>query len=182
MTLQCFEGPAPTPSFDDQTGVLIRPIRPDDEPLIVRFHATLSERSVYFRYFHMMALSCRTAHQRLAKICSVDPAHEIVLVGERKSPEFGDTEIVGVGRLVKAVDKNEAEFAVLISDAFHHHGLGTELVRRLVAIARELKLARVTAEILPENDQMLGICRALGFQTQYCPGEHLVKAELLLKS
>ena len=166
--------------FEDGTKVLIRPIRPDDEPLMVRFHATLSERSVYLRYFHMMNLGCRVAHERLARICVIDYDCEMVLVVERESPEAAKREILAAGRLVKADRANEAEFAVLISDQFHGHGLGTELVRRLLEIARAEKLQRVTADILPENDHMLRVCSLLGFQLQHSIGEHVVKATLAL--
>jgi acetyltransferase len=158
--------------FEDGTNVLIRPIRPEDEPLMVRFHATLSERSVYLRYFHMMNLDCRVDHERLRRICLIDYDREMVLAVER------DGEILAAGRLVKAEHANEAEFAVLISDAFHGHGLGTELIRRLIEIARVENLDRVTADILPENDQMLRVCSLLGFQLQHSVEEHVVKASI----
>lgn len=168
--------------FEDGTTVLIRPIRPDDEPLLVRFHATLSEHSVYLRYFHMMNLDCRVAHERLARICVIDYDREMVLVVERQNPETAEREILAAGRLVKADQADEAEFAVLISDAFHGHGLGTELVRRLLEIARDEKLDRVTADILPENDHMLRVCSLLGFQLRHSIEEHVVKAVISLKA
>ena len=157
--------------FEDGNEVLIRPIRPEDEPAIARFHATLSERSVYLRYFHMMKLDCRVAHERLARICNIDYDREMVLVVERE----GD--IVAVGRLVKSDDASEAEFAVLISDEVHGHGLGTELLRRLIEIGRDDRLKRITAEILPDNDHMLHICRLLGFELKHSPADHVVRAE-----
>ena len=67
----------------DGAEVLIRPIRPEDEPMMVKFHETLSERSVYLRYFHLMNLSQRIAHERLTRICFIDYDREMALVAER---------------------------------------------------------------------------------------------------
>jgi acetyltransferase len=153
---------------------LIRPVRPEDEPRMVRFHGTLSDRSVYLRYFHLMNFDQRVAHERLARICFVDYDREMVLVAEQED------EILAVGRLTRARQGNEAELAVLISDAMQGHGLGTELFRRLIEIARAEGLERVTAEILPENDHMVKICRMLGFGLRYSIDEHVVKADLPL--
>ena len=161
--------------FENSTAVLIRPIRPEDEPMLARFHATLSERSVYLRYFHMIPLDTRIAHERLTRICFIDYDREIVLVAERE----GD--ILAVGRLTKAHHANEAEFALLTSDRFQGQGLGTELLKRLLEIARIEGLDRVTADILGENRQMIEICRLLGFRLKHAVGEGVVKAELGMK-
>jgi len=152
--------------FDDGEEVLIRPIRPEDEPLIVRFHGKLSERSVYLRYFHLVNLAERVSHQRLVRICFNDYNREIALVVVRRNAPAHEAEILAVGRLVKAHAANEAELAVLIADEYQGHGLGTELWRRLVEIAGAEKIDQVTAEILPENLQMIEICRLLGFRLE----------------
>lgn len=168
--------------FDDGTEAVIRPIRPSDEPMMVVFHTTVSERSVYLRYFHMMSLDRRVSHERLRRICFIDYDRDIVLVAERRHPETAEQQILAVGRLNKARQVNEAEFAVLIGDEFQGHGLGTELVRNLLEIARAEKLDRVTADILPENDNMLRVCRLFGFRLQHSVEEHVVKADLALES
>jgi acetyltransferase len=161
--------------------VLIRPIRPEDEPVIARFHATLSEHSVYLRYFHMIPLDSRIAHERLARICVPDTNRELVLVAERRDPVTEEREILAVARLSKEDQAEEAEFAVLTSDKFQRHGLGTELLRRLVEVARAEGLDRVTADILAENRQMIEICLLLGFRLHYA-GNSIVKAELELRA
>jgi acetyltransferase len=152
--------------LDDGEEVMIRPIRPEDEPAMVRFHGKLSERSVYLRYFHLLNLDERVSHQRLVRICFNDYNREIALVVEHADPSTHQPEILAVGRLVKAHAANEAELAVLIADEYQGHGLGTELWRRLVEVARAEKLERATAEILPENLQMIEICRLLGFRLE----------------
>ncbi len=166
--------------LDDGMEILIRPIRPEDEPLMVRFHGTLSERSVYLRYFHLSSVDYRVSHERLRRICFVDYDREIALVAERTDPATAEREILAVGRLARLPRTNEAEFAILIGDAFQHHGLGTEMLERLVEIARAEKLTRVTADILPENDHMLRVCKLLGFRLRYSMEERVIKAELLL--
>jgi acetyltransferase len=166
----------------DGTSVTIRPIRPEDEALVVRFHESLSEQSVYLRYFHMLGLRQRVAHERLIRICFIDYDREMALVAERRDPETGKHQIVAVGRLSKRRGGNDAEFAALVSDSFQRRGLGTELVRRLLEVGRAEKLGRITAEILPENHAMQRICEALGFQLHHLPDDRTVKAEITLEA
>jgi acetyltransferase len=148
----------------DGTPITIRPIRPEDEPLMIAFHQTLSEQSVYLRYFHALALSQRVAHERLIRICFTDYDREIALVAEHNDPTSGVREIIAVGRLIKLHGTDTAEFALVISDRFQRCGLGAELLRRLLEVGREERIGRIVAEILPENSAMLHICQRLGFQ------------------
>jgi acetyltransferase len=153
--------------FEDGTEVVIRPIRPEDERLIVSFHAKLSERSIYQRYFHVLTLDQRVSHDRLVKVCFGDYDREIALVAEWSDPNTHQKEILAVGRLSKAHLLNEAELAVLIEDEYQGRGLGTELSRRLIEIARSEKLDRVTVEVLGANRQMLEVCSLLGFDLEH---------------
>jgi len=146
------------------TSVLLRPIRPEDEPLMVKFHQTLSDRSVYLRYFYSLSLSSRVSHDRLVRICFVDYDREMAIVAEHRDTT-GEHRILGVGRLVKSHAKNEGEVAVLISDACQNQGLGTELFRRVIQVARDEKLDHIDAEILPDNLSMKKIAKRLGFRT-----------------
>ncbi|MDZ4875454.1 MAG: Peptidyl-lysine N-acetyltransferase Pat [Chroococcidiopsis cubana SAG 39.79] len=147
----------------DGTIVTIRPIRPEDEPLMVQFHQTLSEESVYFRYFHLIKLSQRIAHERLTRICFIDYDREMALVTEYHHPQTSTREILAVGRLSKLHGFNEAEFAILVGDRHQRQGLGTELLSRLLQVGRDEKLARITGEILAENRAMQKVCEKLGF-------------------
>ncbi|HEU4369662.1 MAG TPA: bifunctional acetate--CoA ligase family protein/GNAT family N-acetyltransferase [Methylomirabilota bacterium] len=150
----------------DGTRFSIRPIRPEDEPLMAAFHATLSARSVYLRYLSPIALSQRVAHARLSSICFVDYDRDVVLVAEREGAERA---IVAVGRLSKLHWRDEAEFALLVSDALQRQGLGSELLRRLVGIGRREKLRRIVGYVSAENADMLRVARAAGFQTRRSP-------------
>jgi acetyltransferase len=171
----------------DGVEMIIRPIRPEDEPLMVKFHETLSDQSVYYRYFHFIKLSQRVAHERLMHICFVDYVSEMALVAEYKNPATQEYEIHGVGRLIKIhgvgrlikhPEVNEAEFAMIVSDAWQKRGLGRELLHRLIAVGRDWKLARITADILPDNIDMQRVAQKLGFQQHYDSQERLMKAHI----
>jgi len=164
----------------DGTPVTIRPIRPEDEPGMVRFHESLSERSVYYRYFHMMNIEQRTTHERLRRICFIDYDREMVLVAERRKSETGESEILGVGRMSKVQWINEAEVAVLISDRWQGRGLGKELLARLLIVGANEKLDRLTAEILPDNRDVMHVCEKLGFSLEHSLEDEVVKAEFKL--
>jgi acetyltransferase len=147
----------------DGTQVTIRPIRPEDEPLMVQFHATLSERSVYLRYFCSLSLSTRVEHERMVRICFGSYDRGFALVADRKNPETGQHELLGVGRF-SAINRTEAEAAVLVSDRWQGRGLGTELLTRVVHAAREEKFEKLSGEILRDNLATQAIFKKVGFR------------------
>jgi acetyltransferase len=144
--------------------VTIRPIRPEDEPLMIKFHERLSERTVSLRYFQAIKLSARVAHERLTKICFIDYDREMVLVTVRQ--KNGEPEIIAVGRLSKEHGTRSAEMAAIVRDDYQHQGLGKELYRRLLNFAVDDKVARVHSIMLRENRDMRAVCERLGFQVQ----------------
>ncbi|HWE39910.1 MAG TPA: GNAT family N-acetyltransferase [Isosphaeraceae bacterium] len=147
----------------DGTPVTIRPIRPEDEPWIVKFHEGLSDDSVQLRYFHAMKLSHRVAHERLTRICFIDYDRELALVVDRHDPATGGHEILAVGRLGSLRGTPDAEFALLVRDDMQGKGIGGELLRRLVAIGRERGYRHLVADMLARNGAMQRLCRRLGF-------------------
>ena len=148
----------------DGTSVTIRPIRPDDEPLMVKFHSTLSDLTVYMRYFCSLGLALRTAHERLVHICSSDYASEMVLVVEGKDPRTAERSIMAVGRVNRLKSDGEAEAALLVADPYQGLGLGTELLHRLLEIARKEGIRRVVAEMLRDNLAVQATFKKVGFQ------------------
>jgi acetyltransferase len=160
--------------------VTMRPIRPEDEPLMVKFHETLSDRTVYLRFFATLSLSRRVAHERLLRICFGDYDREMALVAERSDPATGERQIIAVGRINKLHGKNEAEVAVLVADQYQNLGLGNELLRRVVQIARDEKLSQVSAEMLPDNVAMQAIMKRLGFAVRTSQDLTSVRAYLEL--
>jgi acetyltransferase len=162
----------------DGTALTLRPIRAEDEPLMVGFHRLLSERSVYLRYFTPLPLDQRASHQRLARICFADYDREIALVAEHRDAT-GAPQIVGVARLIKEHGVNEAEFGLIVADAWQGRGVGTALMTALVAAGRGEKLGRITGTILADNHEMLDLARRAGFTVLPAAGnEHTVELKL----
>jgi acetyltransferase len=159
--------------------VNIRPIRSEDEPLMVKFHEGLSDESVYLRYFQHVKLSVRTAHERLARVCFLDYDREIGLLAEHLDPSTNDTRAVAIGTLQKMFPKSEGEVAVLVSDDCHGQGLGKELIARLVSFARDEQLQVVSATTMVENYGMTAIFKRLGFKLS-TDEDQLVTAKLFL--
>jgi acetyltransferase len=164
----------------DGSDVVIRPIRPEDELMMVKFHETLSDRSVYMRYMHPMLLSQRAAHERLSRICHGDYDREITLVAEKHDPQSKESSILAAARMSKMHGMNEARFTVLVSDLSHGMGLGSQLVKRLVDVGRAEKLERLNAEMTPDNQAMRSIFERLGFEIKPEGNNHLVSASLKL--
>ena len=158
----------------DGSDVNIRPIGPEDEPAIVEFHKNLSERTVTMRYFQPLGLSQRTAHERLTRICFIDYDREMALVVENSKGE-----IIAVSRMSKEHGTSNAEMAVIIRDEYHHKGLGTELFRRQLDIARKEGVSTVICNIMADNGDMQAICKKLGFEITNV-SDTLVHAELKL--
>lgn len=165
--------------FKDGTPVTIRPIRPEDEPLMVQFHHTLSERSVYLRYFCSLSLSTRVEHERLVRICFASYDRGFALVADRKNPETGQHEVLGVGRF-SAINRFEAEAAVLVSDQWQGRGLGTELLSRVARVAREEQMRRLSGEILRDNLATQAIFKKVGFRLSLTDDPSSVSAVLEL--
>lgn len=159
--------------LDDGTTLTVRPIRPEDEPLLAAFHGQLGSDTVYARYFQPLELGRRIEHERLVRQCFNDYDREIALVAEANGALWG------VARLVR--DQGAAaEFALLVADFAQRRGLGTRLLNRLLDVARAEGVARVTAEIMPSNAGMQRVCASLGFSLA-CPiGQDVVSAQITL--
>jgi acetyltransferase len=145
--------------------VIIRPIHGDDEDRMSAFHRSLSAESVYTRYFNTLKLSARIAHARLQRICHPSPGNETVLVVETAGVEPAPTQIIAVGRLSVTGAEHSGEVAFIVSDAFQRKGIGQELLRRLIADARDRQLRRLCAHILRSNTAMQRLCEQAGMRS-----------------
>jgi len=159
--------------------ILIRPIRPEDEPLMVEFNQKLSPDTIYLRYFHPISAAQLVSHEQLARLCFIDYDREMNLVAERIDKD-GKPEILGLGQLTKLHGSKDAEFAILISDDFQRQGLGTELLTRLIDFGRGEQLEHIVAEILPENEGMKRVSSRLGFAMRMNRAEGVIEASLTL--
>ena len=151
--------------------VHIRPIRSEDEPLMVDFHKTLSTDTVYSRYLGLISLDQRVSHDRLTRLCYIDYDRQIALVAIRANPSTGTTEMVAVGRLMKEHSRSEGEFAMVVSDDYQGHGLGSELLQRLVDVGRAEGLEKITGTVLADNRAMLHVCQKIGFTSTRKSGD-----------
>ncbi|GIX43134.1 MAG: hypothetical protein KatS3mg129_2867 [Leptospiraceae bacterium] len=156
--------------------IIIRPIKPEDEPLIIKFHHELSERSVYQRYLQPLDLKHRITHERLIKICFLDYDREIAIIA--LDPE--ENKILGVGRLSHHPYTKESEFAIIIADKYQGLGLGKKLLSKLLEIGKKENKEIIYGIILKENIPMIKVCEKLGFSIKTLD-EELVKAEIHLK-
>jgi acetyltransferase len=145
---------------------LIRPIRPEDEPLMVKFHQGLSVTTVYHRYFAMLKLEARIAHQRLARICLADFEREIALVLDREIPGTAEHEILGVARLSRIEGTDEAEYAILLTDRWQRQGLGSMMTRHAMEVARAEGITRLRIVVLLENREMWRLAHRHGFKVK----------------
>jgi acetyltransferase len=141
----------------DGRKLLIRPIRPEDEPLLKTFHESLSAQSVYSRYAQALSLNQRTVHDRLARLCFIDYDRQIALVAIDEQQT--EPRIVGVSRLIKLHG----------TGAYQRLGLGSQLMSQLRLIARDEKLQRMIGQISSGNRAMLAICQRMGFEMAESP-------------
>ena len=157
----------------DGETVTLRPIRPDDEPLMVAFHSGVSPRSAYQRYFHLTTLEQRVTHTRLALTCTVDPTIGYAIVAEHVDAD-GAQNVVALGRLTRTDPPGSAEIAMLVVDRWHGLGLGTAVMHALVDAGRRLGLHRLYGDMLADNDAMRAVVRHAGFVIRTVPGDAAV--------
>lgn len=165
-------------TLKDGTPVIIRPVRPEDEPLMAKFQETLSERTVYMRYFDPLKLSQRIAHERLSRLCFIDYAREMLLVAILENPATGEDEMIAASRLSKLHGTTTAEFTIVITDAYQGRGLGRLIVQRQLEIARAEGITRITGSVLPEADAMKHIFESFGFEIRASPNGKTIQAEI----
>jgi ribosomal protein S18 acetylase RimI-like enzyme len=148
-----------TLELKDGTKVHVRPIVPDDEPLLHEAVAAMSERTVYFRFFSpLKRLPDAMAH----RLAVVDYNDRFAIVATSHRPT-GKERILGVARYDRVAGTDVAETAVAVIDEFQRRGLGTTLLSILGKVAREHGIKTFSLIVLPENQQMLGLLRKMGW-------------------
>jgi acetyltransferase len=155
--------------------VLLRPIKPEDEPMWLEMFQSLSEESIRYRFFQMLK---DTPHEVRVRYCNIDYDREIALVAE--IVEDGKRKILGVSRLIIESDEKSGEMAFLVSDYWQGLGLGTKMVDYVLDIAKEKGIDKVNAIILQDNYRALSLTKKMGFKIDYL-SDGTVKATLNLK-
>ena len=151
--------------LSDGTAVLLRAIRPEDEPAEHEMLSTLSHETLRTRFLSVIK---DITHEWLILFCNIDYDRHMAIVAELR--ENGKKKMIGVARLIMNPDLTSGELAVLVHDRFQGKGLGAKFVEMLIEIAREKGLEDIRADVLTENESMLRIFRRLGFTAHYIPG------------
>ncbi len=159
--------------------VAIRPILPEDEERLVKFHTLLSDRSVFLRYLQPLLFQDRVLHERLARISHEDYNRVISLVAETKDDK-DENIIIGVVRLSRLHASNEARLSILIGDPYHGIGLGGELVRRALDVAKREKIERLSATLTADNQVMQHLFKKAGFNIESTDNVNLLSATITL--
>jgi acetyltransferase len=142
----------------DGTPVILRPIRPEDEPL---WHGLLSSCSTQTLWFRFSYLFKQSTHEMASRYCFIDYDREMAIVAEAE--ENGERKLIGVGRLVADVNHEVAEYGLIVVDRWHGHGLGGLLTDFCLDIAKQWGVKKVVAETSRDNARMLATFRNRGF-------------------
>jgi len=147
-------------TLKDGTPVVLRPIKPEDEPMWHELLGSCSTQSIWFRFSYLFK---QTTHEMAARYCFIDYDRELGIVAEVE--EEGQRKLIGVGRLVADMDHNTAEYAVIVADRWHGHGLGGLLTDYCTEVAKKWGVKRVIAEVSKENVRMLATFRNRQFES-----------------
>jgi acetyltransferase len=159
----------------DGTPVLLRPMKPEDEPLVSDFLSKCSEETIYFRYFKLIK---KWTHEMLIRFTQNDYDRELGLmaIGQPPGPEV----MMGVSRMAMAADRSSAEFAVIIADPWQGKGLGPKLVERITEIARHQGVKILHGDVLAQNQPMLEMVKRLGFSLRKDAEGGTYRVEMIL--
>lgn len=146
----------------DGRTVLLRPIKPEDEPLWLEMFQQFSEESIRYRFFQILK---DTPHETRIRYTNIDYDREIALVAELA--EDGRKKILGVVRVGIEPDGKKGEIAFIIADPWQGFGLGTKLVDYAIEVAKDMKIENLYAIMLPDNARAIGLMRKMGFAITY---------------
>lgn len=145
-------------TLKDGTPILLRPIKPEDEPMWHTLMASCSPETLHLRYRYMFKAM---THEMATRFCFIDYDREIAIVAEAE--EHGQRKLIGVCRLVADVDHDEAEFAILVGDPWQGLGLGSQLTDYCLEICTHWGIHSVIAETAPRNARMIRMFAHRGF-------------------
>jgi acetyltransferase len=162
-------------TLPDGEALILRPIKPEDEPLVEEMNTTISEESFRGRYFQATK---HASHEMHIRQCNIDYDREMGIVAEAKVHD--KRRIVGIGTLVTEASQKRGEYAVLVHDDYQGKGLGYKLLDTLIGIAHEKGLEEIYGFVLANNTKMLTICKKLGFIVEALP-DKINKVKLFLQ-
>ena len=159
----------------DGRSVLLRPIKPEDEPLWLEMFQNFSEESIRYRFFQIIK---DTPHEVRVRYCNIDYDREIAIVAELT--EEGRRKILGVVRLIIEPNGKTGEIAFIIADPWQHLGLGTKMVDYMIEICKDRALEQIYGIMLSDNHRAIKLMKKMGFNVEHLD-EGTVKATLDLK-
>jgi acetyltransferase len=159
--------------IDGKQPLLIRPIRPEDAPLLEALFDSLSSQSVYFRFFSPMK---RLPTPMLARFTQIDYDREVALTAISSSD--GVDKMLGVARIIPEYTGRNAEFAIIVGDQWHGKGIGAQLLKRCLAMAWMRNIERVWGQVMTDNVNMLALGKKLGFSIKLVPGSNYYELSL----
>ncbi|NWF86908.1 GNAT family N-acetyltransferase [Candidatus Bathyarchaeota archaeon] len=159
----------------DGRTVLLRPIKPEDEPLWLEMFQNFSEESIRYRFFQIIK---DTPHEVRVRYCNIDYDREIAIVPELN--ENGQRKILGVVRVSLEPDRKSGEIAFIIADPWQGLGLGTKMVDYVIEICKDMGVETIYAIMLPDNYRAISLMKKMGFNVRDLD-DSTVKATLNLK-
>ena len=146
----------------DGREVLLRPIKPEDEPLWLEMFQNFSEESIRYRFFQIIK---DTPHEVRVRYCNIDYDREIAIVAELT--EGGQRKVLGVVRVSLEPDRKNGEIAFIIADPWQGLGLGTKMVDHAIEICKDMGIETIYAIMLPDNVRALNLIKKMGFTLRY---------------
>ncbi|MEM3626735.1 MAG: GNAT family N-acetyltransferase [Candidatus Bathyarchaeia archaeon] len=159
----------------DGRTVLLRPIKPEDEPLWLEMFKNFSEESIRFRFFQIIK---DTPHEVRVRYCNIDYDREIAIVAELT--EGGQRKILGVTRVSLEPDRKTGEIAFIVADPWQGLGLGTKMVDHVIEICKDMGVETIYGIMLPDNYRAINLMKKMGFTIKYLE-DGMVKGILNLK-
>ncbi|HOS38419.1 MAG TPA: GNAT family N-acetyltransferase [Spirochaetota bacterium] len=160
-------------TLGDGRAVFVRPIAPNDAPLLVDLFNRLSPQSIYLRFLSRLSgLPADMLHH----FTHVDYDREFALAAV--VAETGGDAVVAVSRYSHDPASGIADLAVAVRDDWQHHGLGREMLARIVAIGREHGYDRYGSMMDPDNTAIRALLHELGYRVKYTPRDGYFDVEI----
>ncbi|VVB84385.1 Acetate--CoA ligase [ADP-forming] I [uncultured archaeon] len=156
--------------------VVLRPIKPEDEPLWLEMFHNFSEESIRFRLFEVIKEPIE--HSFSVRYCNIDYDRELAIVAEME--DKGSKKMAGVVSLLLDPDRKSGEIAFIVADPWQGMGLGSKLIDYMIEIGRDKKIETLYAVMLPDNHRAVKLLKEMGFETTFLKDD-TVKATLNLK-
>ena len=154
--------------------VLLRPIRPEDEPEHYDFLSRLTPEDIQFRFFGLIG---RLPHTQMARYTQIDYDREMAFIASAALAD-GKRETLGVVRAIADPDNREAEFAIVVRSDLKGQGLGRKLMDKIIDYLRGRGTRAVVGQVLKDNVNMLALVREIGFERRSVIDEGVVEVKL----